>query len=120
MFVGNRNSAELHLGGGGIRFYLNSGASPMWLWGNAGTLVPLNSNVYDLGGSSQLIRNIYIGGFLRTVPVAYSSLPSAATAGVGARAAVTDATSCSFASAVTGGGSTFCPVVSDGTNWNGG
>jgi hypothetical protein len=46
-----------------------------------------------------------------------AGLPSAATAGRGARLMVTDATACTFAAAPTGGGSTVCPVYSDGTNW---
>ena len=45
------------------------------------------------------------------------SLPSAATAGAGARAFVTDATATTFHSTVAGGGSNKVPVVSDGTNW---
>jgi hypothetical protein len=50
-------------------------------------------------------------------PVTVSSLPSASTAGAGARGFVTDATSTTFASTVTGGGSNNVPVYSDGTNW---
>lgn len=45
------------------------------------------------------------------------SLPSAATAGAGARYFVTDATATTFASTVAGGSSHKVPVVSDGTNW---
>jgi len=57
---------------------------------------------------------------VRTGQVVVSSLPSAATAGAGARAFVTDATACTFGTAVVGGGSTACPVYSDGTTWKGG
>lgn len=46
-----------------------------------------------------------------------ASLPSAATAGAGARAMVTDASSTTFLSTVSGGGANKVPVVSDGTNW---
>jgi hypothetical protein len=46
-----------------------------------------------------------------------SGLPSAATAGAGARAFVTDATATTFLSTVAGGGSNKVPVVSDGANW---
>lgn len=38
----------------------------------------------------------------------------------GSRASVTDATSCTFMGTLTGGGSTFCPVVYNGTAWVGG
>jgi hypothetical protein len=44
-------------------------------------------------------------------------LPSAASAGNGAIAFVTDATATTFASIVAGGGSNRVPVYSDGTNW---
>lgn len=45
------------------------------------------------------------------------TIPSAVSAGVGARAFVSDATSSTFASAYTGGGSIKVPVYSDGTGW---
>lgn len=47
-----------------------------------------------------------------------TALPSAATAGVGARAFVSDATSSTFAAAYAGGGSNKVPVYSDGTGWH--
>jgi hypothetical protein len=46
-----------------------------------------------------------------------TNLPSAATAGAGARSFVTDATATTFLSTVAGGGANAVPVVSDGTNW---
>jgi hypothetical protein len=46
-----------------------------------------------------------------------ATLPSAATAGVGARSFVSDATLAVFASTVVGGGANKVPVYSDGTNW---
>ena len=46
-----------------------------------------------------------------------ASLPSANTAGEGARAHVTDADTPVFGSAVVGGGSTSSPVFSDGSAW---
>lgn len=46
-----------------------------------------------------------------------AGLPSAATAGMGARAFVTDANATTFLSTVVGGGANKVPVVSDGTNW---
>lgn len=55
----------------------------------------------------------YIGGPAMTV----AQLPSAATAGAGARAFVTDATATTFLSTVAGTGANKVPVVSDGTNW---
>ena len=46
-----------------------------------------------------------------------STLPSAASSGVGARSFVTDAASPTFGTAVAGGGAVATPVYSDGTNW---
>ncbi len=52
----------------------------------------------------------------RTVTVV-GSLPSAATAGAGYRAFVTDATGPTFGATVVGGGSVKVPVYSDGSAW---
>ena len=46
-----------------------------------------------------------------------ATLPSAATAGAGARSFVTDASAPTFGSTVAGGGAVKVPVYSDGTNW---
>jgi hypothetical protein len=46
-----------------------------------------------------------------------AGLPSASTAGAGARSFVTDATVTVFLTTVAGGGANKVPVVSDGTNW---
>lgn len=49
--------------------------------------------------------------------VAGTALPAAATAGIGARAFVSDATVSVFHSAYVGGGANKVPVFSDGANW---
>ena len=54
---------------------------------------------------------------VKTIPTTFAALPSAATAGAGARAFITDANTVTFASQVTGGASNNMPVFSDGTNW---
>lgn len=46
-----------------------------------------------------------------------AELPSAATAGAGARSFVSDASATTFLSTVSGGGANGVPVVSNGTNW---
>jgi hypothetical protein len=51
------------------------------------------------------------------VPVTVANLPSAATAGAGSRAFVTDSSVSTFGTTVAAGGSTKVPVYSDGTNW---
>jgi hypothetical protein len=55
-------------------------------------------------------------GRLLLEPCTVSQLPTASIS-LGVRGFVTDATASTFASTVTGGGSTGVPVVSDGTNW---
>lgn len=59
--------------------------------------------------------------WIRIVATTVAALPAAATAGVGARAFVTDASaalgSATVGTAVTGGGSNKSPVWSDGSNW---
>lgn len=57
------------------------------------------------------------GSPIKTQSTTVASLMSAATAGSGARAFVTDATATTFLSTVAGGGANKVPVVSDGTNW---
>jgi hypothetical protein len=62
-------------------------------------------------------RDKVIGQLKTSVPVTVANLPSAATAGVGSRAFVTDSSVSTFGTTVAAGGSTKVPVYSDGTNW---
>jgi len=48
----------------------------------------------------------------------FATLPSAVTAGAGARAFITDASATTFASAAAGGGANKVPVYSDGAAWH--
>jgi hypothetical protein len=57
------------------------------------------------------------GTVILTGSTTVAGLPSAATAGAGARSFVTNATATTFLSVVAGGGANKVPVVSDGTNW---
>lgn len=54
---------------------------------------------------------------LTTGLYAVAGLPLPGAAGAGARAMVSDASVTTFGSVVTGGGSNFVPVYSDGTDW---
>jgi hypothetical protein len=88
--------------------------------------LPLAPQNYDRGYIDQL-NNVFrlyfnqrdkiIGQLKANLPVAVVDLPSAADAGVGSRAFVTDSSVSTFGSTVAGGGSTKVPVYSDGTNW---
>ncbi len=66
---------------------------------------------------SDAFTSLTASSYIKVSAVAVASLPSAATAGAGARAMVTDATASTFASTVAGGGAITVPVYSDGTNW---
>ena len=54
---------------------------------------------------------------VKTPSTTVASLPSASTAGAGARMFVTDANATTFNSVVASGGANAVPVFSDGTNW---
>jgi len=120
---------------GGIKFQGYNGSTFKFagqfssFWGSGATLTDdfPRSNVVlatGAGGSNynQFAFN-YTGVFSAPVvattvySVAGTALPSASTAGQGARAFVSDATATTFASAYTGGGANKVPVYSDGTDW---
>lgn len=87
---------------------------------NAAGVVEVNNGT--VGTFSDIkVRNVLAAGgngsYVQTPSMKVTNLPSAATAGAGARAFVTDATATTFLSTVAGGGSNKVPVVSDGTNW---
>jgi hypothetical protein len=88
--------------------------------------LPLAPNDYDrrfIDQYSNVLRLYFnqrdkvIGQLKANVPVTVANLPSAATAGVGSRAFVTDSSVSTFGTTVAAGGSTKVPVYSDGTNW---
>jgi hypothetical protein len=113
------------------------------VWNNSGiTFVAKSTEITDtasataslierwqVGGVNKMALdkagNVVIAGTLTAAtslltPVTVSALPSAATAGIGARAFVTDSTATTTAgigATVTGSGSNKVPVYSDGTNW---
>jgi len=54
---------------------------------------------------------------VQTEPTTFAQLPTAATAGAGTRAFITDSSTATFAATVSGGGANKVPVYSDGANW---
>lgn len=66
---------------------------------------------------SSAFTSLTASSYVKVSAVAVGSLPSAVTAGAGARAMVTDATSSTFNATATGGGANIVPVFSDGTIW---
>lgn len=80
------------------------------------------NNTYDIGSGTFGPRTVYantsvITPYVRTTATTVAALPAAATAGAGARAFVTDATSAAFAVAAAGGGANAVPVYSTGAGW---
>jgi hypothetical protein len=71
-------------------------------------------------GNTNVTGALTTSSYVKTTAMAVASLPSAATAGVGARSFVTDSTvaaSGNFGAIVAGTGANPVPVYSDGTNW---
>jgi hypothetical protein len=95
-------------------------ASDIGLSRNAAGVVEVNTGTAAAYRDIKL-RNILAGtgaGAYHQLPVqTVSQLTAAATAGQGAMAFVTDATSTTAYTTVTGGGSNKVMVISDGTNW---
>jgi hypothetical protein len=65
----------------------------------------------------EVVGAVTVSTYIKVSPVAVTSLPSATTAGVGARAFVNDALAPVFGSAVAGLGAVAVPVYSDGSAW---
>lgn len=94
---------------------------------SVGTLTSLtvsgNVNSANANLGNVVLANNFTGNyvsastFVKSTPVLVSALPSAATAGAGARSFVSDADSTTFNAAVVGGGSNNMPVFSNGTDW---
>lgn len=72
---------------------------------------------YISGFSSISAQTLTASIVVKTGVYTTSTLPNAATSGMGARAFVTDATSSTFGASYTGDGSSKVPVYSDGTSW---
>lgn len=82
------------------------------------TICRVSAGIVEIGSSTGCAASgQLLAATLRSGQTTVAGLPSASTAGAGARAFVTDATACTFASTPTGGAATACPVYSDGTNW---
>lgn len=97
-----------------------TGSADTALYRNASGVVEINNGTAGTFRDLKL-RNLLAGGgngsYVQTPSMTVANLASAATAGAGARAFVTDATATTFLSVVAGGGANKVPVVSDGTNW---
>ena len=72
-----------------------------------------SNNTFELARANAAV----VATIVKTTPVTVSALPSASTAGAGARAFVTDANSTTFNAPAAGGGANNMPVFSNGTGW---
>ncbi len=66
---------------------------------------------------STAFSSLTVASYVKVTPVTVANLPSAAVAGAGARAFVTDATSTTFHALAVGGGANSVPVFVDGSQW---
>lgn len=83
---------------------------------HGGSAYPDADNNQTMGTATRRWSTVHAMN-VRTHGTTVASLPTAASAGAGARAFVTNATATTFASIVAGGGSNGVPVYSDGTDW---
>ena len=106
-----------------VRFISTTSTVSALYNGTSNINIPISSGnaVVSVGGTSNVLTitstGITVSGIVKTTPLAVNALPSAATAGTGARAFVTDANTVTFYSNVGNGGSNSVPVFSNGTNW---
>lgn len=105
-FCDNLNETTAPVSGDRLRLWsTNNGAPRALSFGN-----------FALWASTAL-SNVVAGGYIRVVPVTVANLPNPATAGSGARAFVSDATSTTFHAVAVGGGANLVPVFVDGAQW---
>jgi len=97
----------------GFSFVID-GNSGMYTWGTTSSFPALKR---DGVGIRARLANDGADTWFKVLRTVVASLPSAATAGAGAMAIVSDATAPVKGTAVTGGGSVQTLVISDGTNW---
>ena len=96
---------------------------PLLLGGSAVKIELSGGTAYDVvttQGGQTISGSLTLTAPLKTQASTVSGLPSASGSGAGARSFVSDAVSCTFGATVSGGGSTPCPVWSDGSAWKGG
>jgi hypothetical protein len=104
----NRSSNVATFANTGVTVYGNITAANIITTGTYGNIT--NANVISA-------NNLVVTTTVRTIPVTFATLPTAASAGAGARAFITDGNTATFGSQVGGSGANAIPVYSNGTNW---
>jgi hypothetical protein len=109
-----------------------SNMTQVWMDANThnGIAMSVSSLGYGPNAASKLIQlslngvqkfGVSANGIIYTTTFSVSTLPSASSVGAGARAFVTDASNSdianNYSAVVSGGGGSFVPVYSDGSNW---
>lgn len=89
----------------------------IYRYNDAGTYQDSPFTITRSTGNITIANDLTVSGTAKTTATTVGSLPSASSAGAGARSFVTDANATTFASIVAAGGSNGVPVYSDGTNW---
>lgn len=121
--VGTGNAQDITIssrGATGIIFQ-TSGSQSRWFIDASGYLKTWDDNSYDVGASaSARPRVVYVGTrvvapTLKTVPVAFASLPASPEEGM--MAWVNDSNTSTWGATAAGGGSDKVMVVYNGTNW---
>lgn len=112
-----------HGGNAAINFYTN--ATLKWVMNGSGHLLAGTDNTNDIGASGATRpRIIYPGMVVKYASLTLTSLSAsiigAASAGAGAMAYISDGNVPVVFTTVAGGGTTPCPVYSDGTQWRAG
>ncbi len=123
---GGGSQRPLDIDGQTIQFQI--GGTPQWIVDNDG-LLKAGGTTSSYPAIKRVSASIEIrlandsglapikASIISTGSSTVSALPSAGTVGIGARAFVTDSTSATFGSAVSGGGTNKVPVWSDGVGW---
>ena len=98
-------------------YFLGNGALLTGITASNSNYSNVNVAAYLSTATINTSGNITTSGIIKLVPIAYNSLPLAATAGAGARAIINDSTGPTWSGIAGGGGGQVVPVYSDGTNW---
>jgi hypothetical protein len=83
---------------------------------STGTLTSLTITGNITAGNANL-GNLITANYVKLNPIAFASLPTAANAGSGVKAIITDGNTTTYYANVSGGGTNTVPVFSTGTVW---
>ena len=85
---------------------------------DAAGIVDIGTGAAGSKAGSLSLTNLTATGTIKLAGFTVATLPASPTTGM--QAYVTDAVACTFLATVTGGGAAFCPVIWNGSAWQGG